>query len=130
MMASFVGGTPPGPYAGDMSPVTEALRPRISLDAKQAATARRLRRDRWTIGQIAEHLEADQEEVRHALATLRTKKMDPHRRTLNVTVEAAEFVSGQAEPGEAVWQTMDRLLVELVFSRALLAGRGTRPVLP
>lgn len=74
---AFSGGTPPGPHAGNISPETISLRPQVDLDQGAAAEARRLRRAGWTIGQIAEQLEADQASVMHALATLRTRKRAP-----------------------------------------------------
>ena len=45
----FAGGQPPGPHAGDMSPLTEALRPPIGLTADQCEAARKLRRGGWEI---------------------------------------------------------------------------------
>lgn len=122
----FEGGSPPGPRAGDISPVTEALRPRVGLSEKECSKARRLRRAGWTVAQITEHLELTQEEVRHALATLRTRNEEATRRSLNVTIEAAEFVAGEADGDEACWEVVDRLLVELAFSRAMLGAAVTR----
>ena len=115
----FVGGHPPGPHAGDMSPLTEALRPPIQLTPEQGETARRLRRSGLDIAKIAVQLNAPEDEVRAALLTLRTRKRTATRRSLNVTLAAHEYVTGEAEKGEACWQTVDRLLAELAFRRAL-----------
>ena len=118
-MMPFMGGHPPGPHAGDMSPHTEALRPAIHLTLQECRAARRLRRDGHGIPDIAALLAAADDEVRLALATIRTPKRAATRRTLNVTVEAHEFVAGEAREHEPCWETVDRLLVELAFRRAM-----------
>ena len=118
-MISFAGGQPPGPHAGDMSPYTEALRPAIHLTGQECRTARQLRRDGHGIPEIAARLAVLEDDVRLALATIRTPKSVATRRTLNVTVEAREFVAGEARDHEPCWETVDRLLVELAFRRAM-----------
>lgn len=119
MAVSFAGGTPPGPHAGDMSPLTKVLRPRLGLTPEQCREARRLRRARQEIASIAAALGAAEEDVRHALAAMRTKKRDASRRSLNVTLAAHEFVAREAVEGESRWQTVDRLLIELAVRRVL-----------
>lgn len=124
---SFVGGHPPGPHAGDISPYTQALRPPIELTPKQCQAARRLRRNGRDIPEIAAKLAVPDDDLRLALATIRTPKETVTRRTLNVTVEACEFVAGEARNHEPCWETVDRLLVELAFRRAMSgvpSGRG------
>ncbi len=116
---SFTGGQPPGPHAGDMSPLTEALRPPIGLSPDQCTTARKLRRRGRDLEEIAASLEVPEEVVRQALATMRTRKQAASRRSLNVTLAAHEYVTGEAGEGEACWETVDRLLVELAFRRAM-----------
>ena len=116
---AFAGGQPPGPHAGDMSPHTEALRPPIGLTSKECEAARRLRRAGREIPEIAAKLAAPDGEVRQALATIRTRKRATTRRTLNVTVAAHEFVASEAAGHEPCWETVDRLLVELAFRRAM-----------
>lgn len=126
-MMPFAGGHPPGSHAGEISPLTEALRPPIGLTRKECEAARRLRRAGREIPEIAAKLAAPAVDVRQALATIRTRKRAVTRRTLNVTVEASEFVAGEAMGSEPCWETVDRLLVELAFRRAMAgapAGRG------
>ena len=62
------------------------------------------------------------EAVSAALATLRTRNPRRSRSSINATVEAAGLVEGEGLPGEARWQTMDRLLAELLRLRAVVAG--------
>jgi hypothetical protein len=53
--------------------------------------------------------------------------MWPSRATVNMTLEAGEFLQQERRQGEAVWQTADRLIEELVRLRAVVAGLGQRP---
>ena len=122
----FAGGRPPGPHAGDMSPLTKVLRPAIRLTREQCETARRLRRNGREAPDIAASLDAPEEEVRQALATMRTRKRAATRRSLNVTLAAHEFVSGEAAEDEACWETVDRLLGELTIRRALAGAAISR----
>ncbi len=124
---TFTGGTLPGPHAGDMSPLTAALRPKIRLEPAQRAQARRLRKKGWEIVRIAARLGAPVEEVELALTTIRTLNPSPTRKSLNGTVEAHAFVLGEAEHGEAIWQTIDRLFAELAFRRAAAGAPISRP---
>jgi hypothetical protein len=113
-----------------MSPATEALRPPIQLTPQECEAARRMRRSGREIPEIAAKLAAPDLAVRQALATIRTRKPAPTRRTLNVTVAAQEFIAGEAARGEPCWETVDRLLVELAFRRALAgvpSGKGGAP---
>ena len=132
-MMMFQGGQPPGPHAGDISPLTEALRPPISLTPKQCEAMRRLRRKGWEITQIANRYSVSDDEVCQALATMRTRRENFTRATLNVTVEAEQFVAAEAQDQEARWETMDRLLGELAIRRAWdgvaisKEGRSDRP---
>ena len=119
MAASFAGGNPPGPHAGDMSPLTELLRPALGLSSDQCHEARRLRRAGRSIKDIATEFGTAEENVREALAAMRTRKVNATRRTLNVTLAAHEFVSREAVMDEPRWQTIDRLLIELTLRRAL-----------
>lgn len=122
----FMGGHPPGPHAGDMSPLTEALRPSIPLAPTECEKARRLRRAGKEIPEIAARLAAPEADVRQALATMRTRRPFATRGSLNVTVAAHEFVASEAEDGEALWETMDRLLGELTMRRALAGAAVSR----
>ncbi len=116
---SFIGGQPPGSHAGDISPQTQALRPPIQLAAKECQAARKLRRRGWEIHEICARLGATEDVVRQALATMRTRNHAATRGTLNATVAARDYVLGEAQDDEACWETLDRLLVELAFRRAL-----------
>lgn len=121
-MNSFSGGNPPGPHAGDISTVTEALRPVIHLTPEQCRAARRLRRRGRQISEISLRLAAPEDEVRQALATMRTPKRTPTRKSLNVTLAAHEFVQSEAVRDEACWEVVDRLLIELTLRRALMGS--------
>ena len=48
---------------------------------------------------------------------MRTPKPDRSRRTLNCTLETAALVHRERREGEAVWETMDRLVGELLDLR-------------
>jgi len=123
---AFVGGPPPGPHSGEMSPLTKSLRPPLGLPPGVADKARQLRRRGRHVLEIADVLGATEEEVRHALATLRTTNPAPTRKTLNVTVAAHEFALNERERGEACWETVDRLLGELAIRRAMMGSPITR----
>jgi hypothetical protein len=124
-MIHFQGGFPPGPHAGDISPVTRALRPRVALSDEQCAQVRRNRRSGKAIGEIAADFGCSIEDVRVALATMRTRNRARSRATLNVTLAAWEFVASEANGGEVLWATVDRLLGELTIRRAF-AGEQVR----
>lgn len=121
-MNSFSGGSPPGPHAGDISSLTEALRPAIHLTPEQCRAARRLRRRGRPISEISFRLAVPEDEVRQALATMRTPKRTSTRKSLNVTVAAHEFVQSEAVKNEACWEVVDRLLIELTLRRALMGS--------
>ena len=95
-------GKPPGSGSGEMSRRTVALRPAIALPPKQRDEARRLRRLGHEPAQIAEIIGAPQEEVEKALVQMRMPRPEP------------------------LWQTMDRLLDELLRHRAAEAVRARR----
>ena len=124
-MMLFSGGQPPGPHAGDMSALTGMLRPTIGLTPDQCQTARRMRRAGREVNEIAAKLDVSEENVRQALATLRTRARSATRRSLNVTLAAHDYVVGEAMEGEACWETMDRLLAEFAFKRAM---SGSPPI--
>jgi hypothetical protein len=101
---------------------------RIRLPPEQCQIARKLRRAGWEVSEIASHLPASEDEVRLALATLRTKTPIATRRTLNVTLAAHEFVQSEAIEGEACWETVDRLLGELALRRAFATPTATNHI--
>ncbi len=115
---SFTKGLPPGPHAGDTSPLTKVLRPAVGLTEDECQSARRLRRRGYEIDDIAARLGAREAQVTQAFATMRTKKPEASRRSLNVTLAAHRFVADEAEPGEPCWETVDRLFGELAIRRA------------
>jgi hypothetical protein len=119
----FSGGVPPGPHAGKISPLTRQLRPRIRLSPDLCKEARRLGRRGMSPEDVAIHLSQPIEQVKLAMATLRTRNRGRSRATLNVTIDAHDYVCAQALAGESAWATVDRLLVELAFRRAF--GRRT-----
>ena len=123
----FAGGTPPSPHAGDISPLTQALRPPLPLPPEQCARARHLRRRGLDMAVIAARLGAPLDDVKLALAAMRTTNPTPTRATLNGTVAARDFVTGESEPGEPCWETLDRLLGELALRRAAAGVPLTRP---
>ena len=115
---AFVGGYPPGPHAGDISPLTEALRPPVRMPPAQCKAARRLRRCDWKAEDIAVEFNAPINEVDKALATLRTPNPGATRANLNVTTAAHEFVVREGDAGESVWSVVDRMFIELMYWRA------------
>jgi hypothetical protein len=59
---------------------------------------------------LAEFCGCTAQEIQHALATLRTPSADPKRGTLNVSPAARARVEELKLPGEAIWQTVNRIL--------------------
>lgn len=115
---SYITGAPPGPNCGDMSSLTKALRPPTGMPEETLEWARKLRRRGKTVSNIAAELGYPEEEVRVALAPMRTANPSRSRATLNVTLATWQFVQSQQQPGEAIWETVGRLLTELVMLRA------------
>lgn len=109
-MANFT-GTPPSPRAGDINPVTKLIRPHHGVTDEQRQTARYMLVSRgMTFEEIAAALDLFEWQIREALSTVRLPKKSRSRASLNVSLEAAEFVQRQRLPGEAVWETMNRLI--------------------
>lgn len=124
-------GKPPGGGAGEMSQRTVALRPPIALNPQEAARARRLRRRGASPDAIAAQLSAPVEEVEKALVQMRTRRPETTRGTLNVTLAAHRLVLAERRGDEPLWQTMDRLLDELLRLRAgAAAPRRARAASP
>ena len=122
-------GRPPGSGAGDMSKLTEALRPGIALSPKDAADARRLRREGREPHEIAALLDAGVEDVEKALCQMRMPRPETTRGTLNVTLAAHAAVLRERQGHEPLWVTMDRLLDEL-FRLRVESGRRVAPSRP
>jgi hypothetical protein len=130
-------GKPPGNGAGDISKRTEALRPAILLTAKQAAEARRMRREGLSPEDIAAAMDMPLDEIEKVLMQMRMPRPETTRGTLNVTLAAHGLVMRERQGDEPIWTTVDRLLDELLRLRStgtekLLAApptqrRGARP---
>lgn len=108
----MVVSNPPGGQFGP-SPLTQMLRPDCGMDESQVTEARRLRKEGFAVEDIAEQLGFAIEEVQIAITPIRTKISHHTRRTVNVGVAAYNAIMTEKRQGEAVWQTMDRLLTEL-----------------
>ena len=111
-------GKPPGSGSGEMSRRTQALRPSIALTPAEAGKARSLRRKGQEPAAIAAHFGVAVEEVEKALVQMRSPRPETTRGTLNVTLAAHRFVMGERQGDEPLWQTIDRLLDELIKLRA------------
>ena len=110
-------GKPPGSGSGEMSRRTQLLRPAIALSDKQVTEARRLRRTGLEPASIAEVLALPIEEIEKALVQMRSPRPETTRGTLNVTLAAHRIVIAERLGNEPLWQTMDRLLNELLRLR-------------
>jgi hypothetical protein len=117
-------GKPPGSGSGEMSRTTQALRPSIALSEAEARKARALRRQGAAPPDIAAKLGLPLEEVEKALLQMRNPRPETTRGTLNVTLAAHRFVLSERQGDEPLWQTMDRLLDELIRRRAEVARRA------
>jgi hypothetical protein len=121
-------GNPPSPNCGEMSPLTEAVRPFVQLTKEQCVVARRLRRTGYEVEAIAANLSVSVEAVLQALAPMRMHNPAASRATLNVTLATHDFVMHQRLGNEPVWSTTGRLLTELVMLRAeVIVLRARRP---
>ncbi len=121
-MAAAFRGRPPGSGAGEMSRRSAALRPAIALTPAQAGKARALRRQGLAPEAIAAHFAVPLEEVEKALVQMRNPRPETTRGTLNVTLAAHRFVLAERQGDEPLWQTIDRLVDELIRRRADAAG--------
>jgi hypothetical protein len=115
-------GKPPGSGSGEMSRRTQALRPSIALTPAEAGKARSLRRKGQEPAAIAAAFGVPVEEVEKALVQMRSPRPETTRGTLNVTLAAHRFVMAERKGDEPLWQTIDRLLDELIKLRAGAEG--------
>ena len=122
-MAGFK-GRPPGSGSGEMSRRTQILRPAIQLTPHQATQARKLRRQGHAPERIAATLGLPLEEVEKALVQMRSPRPETTRGTLNVTLAAHRLIMAERNGTEPMWQTMDRLIDELLRLRADAAKRS------
>jgi len=127
-------GKPPGAGSGEMSLRTAALRPQIALTPEEATKARALRRRGAEPEDIAARFGVPVAEVEKALVQMRSRRPETTRGTLNVTLAAHRLVMAERVGNEPLWQTVDRLLDELLRLRATQAARPRRrkpsPALP
>ena len=123
-------GKPPGSGSGEMSRRTQALRPSIALTPAEAGKARSLRRRGEAPADIAAKFGVPVEEVEKALVQMRSPRPETTRGTLNVTLAAHRFVMGERKGDEPLWQTIDRLLDELIKLRATAAESGAKAAAP
>ena len=119
-------GKPPGSGSGEMSRRTQLLRPAIAMSERQVSEARRLRRAGAEPDAIAQAMALPLEEVEKALVQMRSRRPETTRGTLNVTLAAHRLILAERVGDEPLWQTMDRLVNELLRLRAE-AGRRRRP---
>ena len=117
-------GKPPGSGSGEMSRRTQALRPAIALTPPEAAKARALRRRGEEPEAIAARFGVPVEEVEKALVQMRSPRPETTRGTLNVTLAAHRFIMAERRGEEPIWQTMDRLVDELIRLRAEAAPQA------
>ena len=115
-------GKPPGGGAGEMSHRTAALRPAMALTPEEAGRARALRRKGADPEAIAARFGVPLEEVEKALVQMRSRRPETTRGTLNVTLAAHRFVLAERLGEEPLWQTVDRLVDELIRRRAEAAA--------
>ncbi len=119
-------GKAPGSGSGEMSRRTQLLRPSIALSAKQVSEARRMRRAGAEPDAIAEAMALPLDEVEKALVQMRSARPETTRGTLNVTLAAHRLIMKERIGEEPIWQTMDRVLDELLRLRAAAAAAPRR----
>ena len=122
-------GKAPGSGSGEMSRRTQLLRPAIALSDKQVSQARRMRRAGAEPDAIAAAMALPQDEVEKALVQMRSARPETTRGTLNVTLAAHRLIMKERIGDEPIWQTMDRMLDELLRLRGAAAPRK-KPSLP
>ncbi len=119
-------GKPPGSGSGEMSRRTQLLRPAIAMSERQVSEARRMRRAGAEPDAIAQAMGVPLEEVEKALVQMRSRRPETTRGTLNVTLAAHRLILAERVGDEPLWQTMDRLVNELLRLRGE-AGRRRKP---
>lgn len=101
----------PGKNAGQISVRTTVLRGPIPLTADQRRWARFLR---FEVGldwpDVVTATGRTERDIRHSLANARTPHVKPKRVAINVGPTAGDRLRAMQLPGEAMWQTVNRLL--------------------
>ncbi len=120
-------GKAPGSGSGEMSRRTQLLRPLIALSDKQVSEARRMRRAGAEPEAIAAAMALPLDEVEKALVQMRSARPETTRGTLNVTLAAHRLIMKERIGDEPIWQTMDRMLDELLRLRGAAAARKKSP---
>ncbi len=116
-------GKAPGSGSGEMSRRTQLLRPSIALSDRQVTEARRMRRAGAEPDAIASAMSLPLDEVEKALVQMRSARPETTRGTLNVTLAAHRLVMQERIGNEPLWQTIDRMLNELLSLRSAAAPR-------
>ncbi|MBC7801983.1 MAG: hypothetical protein H7Z10_15305 [Gemmatimonadaceae bacterium] len=106
-----------------MSRRTQLLRPAIALSDRQVTIARRMRRAGAEPAAIADAMALPIEEIEKALVQMRSARPETTRGTLNVTLAAHRLIMRERVGDEPIWQTMDRMMDELLRLRAAAAPR-------
>ncbi len=123
-------GKAPSSGSGEMSRRTQLLRPSIALSGKQVAEARRQRRAGAEPDAIAAAMGLPLDEVEKALVQMRSPRPETTRGTLNVTLAAHRLIMKERIGDEPIWQTMDRMVDELLRLRAAAAAPRKKPAPP
>lgn len=100
----------PAADSGRISPETVKLRPLVSLTPYEKRVAKSLRASGEDFEKIADRLKRDVVDVEISLSTIRTKRTDPSRFTANISEAAHVEIEKMKIPGEATWETVNRLL--------------------
>lgn len=95
----------------EANPRTKELRPRIKLSDQQVEEVRQARKDGLDPSQIADRTGLPLEDIKIALAPLRTPLSSHRRRTLNASLAVYQHVMSQRRPGEPIKETLDRLIL-------------------
>ena len=82
----------------------------MPLTADQRRRAKAMRLKDFDFAVIAALLSRTEADVRHGLATVRTPRDDPPRVTLNISPAAKQRLDTLRHPGEAMWETINRVV--------------------
>ena len=111
-----------------MSRRTQALRPSIALEPREQTKARKLRRAGAEPAAIATAMGVPIEEIEKALVQMRSPRPETTRGTLNVTLAAHRLIMQERVGDEPIWQTVDRMLDELLRRRSAGPERRAKTI--